>query len=91
VTLFYGVLDARNFLLRNGSSYIGNIEQGLREWMEEHEYELVDRMQDSMSQMRCSDPGAFERAQYMCAVKDIGYVRCSGTPMTRKVEDWGPQ
>lgn len=78
-------------LLRNGTSHLRNIEQGLRGWMEEHEYESVDQMQGSMSQMRCSDPSAFERAQYMRAVKDIGYVRWSGTPMTRKVEDWGPQ
>jgi len=39
--------------------------RGLREWMTEHEYESVDQMQGSMSQLRCADPGAFERAQYI--------------------------
>jgi dihydroorotate dehydrogenase (fumarate) len=38
------------------------------EWMEEHDYESVRQMQGSMSQKYCSDPNAFERAQYMRAV-----------------------
>jgi hypothetical protein len=28
-----------------------------------------------MSQLRCSDPGAFERAQYMRAVKGLQHVQ----------------
>lgn len=78
-------------LLRNGTSYLRNIEQGLREWMEEGEYESVEQMRGSMSQLRCADPSAFERAQYMRAVKDLGYIRWSGAPAVRKVEDCGPQ
>jgi len=35
-------------------------------------------MQGSMSQLRCSDPGAFERAQYMRAVKGIEHVVLTG-------------
>jgi len=61
-------------LLRNGIGYLRNIEQGVREWMEEHEYESVHQMQGSMSQLRCPDPGAFERAQYMRAVKGLQHV-----------------
>jgi dihydroorotate dehydrogenase (fumarate) len=67
-------------LLRHGVSHLGKVEQGLREWMEEHEYESVDQMQGSMSQLRCTDPSAFERAQYMRAVKDLEFIRWSGTP-----------
>jgi dihydroorotate dehydrogenase (fumarate) len=78
-------------LLRKGPDYLRVIERDLREWMEEHEYESVDQMQGSMSQLRCSDPGAFERAQYMRAVKDSAYIqRVQGTAI-RKVEDWGPE
>ena len=61
-------------LLRNGIGYLRNIDQGVREWMEEHEYESVHQMQGSMSQLRCPDPGAFERAQYMKAVKGLQHV-----------------
>jgi dihydroorotate dehydrogenase (fumarate) len=58
-------------LLRNGIGCLRHIEQGVLEWMEEHEYESVQQLQGSMSQLRCPDPGAFERAQYMRAVKGL--------------------
>jgi dihydroorotate dehydrogenase (fumarate) len=61
-------------LLRNGISHLRQIEDGVREWMEDHEYESVHQMQGSMSQIRCPDPGAFERAQYMRAVKGMQHV-----------------
>ncbi len=65
-------------LLRNGIGYLRHVEQGLREWMEDHEYESVHQMQGSMSQIRCPDPGAFERAQYMRAVKGLQHVLVTG-------------
>jgi dihydroorotate dehydrogenase (fumarate) len=62
-------------LLRNGINHFRHLERGLREWMEAHEYDSVHQMRGSMSQMRCPDPSAFERAQYMRAVKDLACVR----------------
>jgi dihydroorotate dehydrogenase (fumarate) len=56
-------------LIRNGINHLRSIEQGVRQWMEAHEYESVQQMKGSMSQIRCADPSAFERAQYMRAVK----------------------
>ena len=61
-------------LLRNGISHLQHIERGLLEWMEKHEYESVQLMKGSMSQIRCPNPSAFERAQYMKAVKSIQHV-----------------
>ena len=61
-------------LLRNGVNHLRSIEQGIRQWMESHEYDSVKQMKGSMSQLRCSDPSAFERAQYMRAVKGIEHV-----------------
>ena len=61
-------------LLRNGINHLRSIEQGVRQWMEAHEYESVQQMQGSMSQKNCADPSAFERAQYMRAVKGIQHV-----------------
>jgi len=61
-------------LLRNGISHLRYIEDGVRDWMEQHEYESVQQMKGSMSQLRCPDPSAFERAQYMKAVKGIQHV-----------------
>jgi dihydroorotate dehydrogenase (fumarate) len=56
-------------LLRHGITQIRVIEQGMREWMEEHEYESVRQMQGSMSQQSCANPSEFERAQYMHALQ----------------------
>jgi dihydroorotate dehydrogenase (fumarate) len=65
-------------LLRHGIGHLRHVEQGVREWMEGHEYESVHQMQGSMSQLRCPDPGAFERAQYMRAVKGMEHVLVPG-------------
>ncbi len=62
-------------LLLHGVSHLAQVEKGIRQWMEEHEYESVQQMQGSMSQLRCSDPAAFERAQYMRAVKGLHHVQ----------------
>jgi dihydroorotate dehydrogenase (fumarate) len=55
-------------LLKHGIEHIRVIEQEMRQWMTEHEYESVHQMQGSMSQIHCADPSAFERAQYMRAL-----------------------
>jgi len=65
-------------LMRHGINHLRHVERELREWMEEHEYESVKQMQGSMSQVRCSDPGAFERAQYMRAVKGMTHIHMAG-------------
>ena len=55
-------------LLRRGIKYIRVLEQEIRDWMEQHEYESIEQLKGSMSQMNCPDPAAFERAQYMKAL-----------------------
>jgi dihydroorotate dehydrogenase (fumarate) len=65
-------------LLRNGVNHLRHIERGLVDWMETHEYESVRQMQGSMSQQRCANPSAFERAQYMRAVKSLEHVMARG-------------
>jgi dihydroorotate dehydrogenase (fumarate) len=65
-------------LLRNGINQLRHMERGILEWMEQHEYESVKQMKGSMSQLRCADPSAFERAQYMRAVKSLQHVMLRG-------------
>ena len=72
------VTMACSALLRHGVGYLRQLESGIQEWLQTHEYESVRQMQGSMSQLRCPDPGAFERAQYMRAVKGLQYVRIAG-------------
>jgi dihydroorotate dehydrogenase (fumarate) len=62
-------------LLKNGVDQLRSLEEELRHWMATHEYESVGQMQGSMSQIRCHDSAAFERAQYMRAVKSLHHVR----------------
>ena len=52
-------------LLRNGINRLSEVLDVLRTWMTEHEYESVRQMQGSMSQLRVTEPTAFERANYM--------------------------
>jgi len=40
----------------------------MKQWMEAHEYDSVERMKGSMSQKAVAEPGAFERANYMKAL-----------------------
>jgi dihydroorotate dehydrogenase (fumarate) len=55
-------------LLKHGIGYGAELVEGLRSWMEEHEYESVKQMRGSLSMMHAEDPTAFERAQYMRAL-----------------------
>ncbi|MBI5685268.1 MAG: dihydroorotate dehydrogenase-like protein [Verrucomicrobia bacterium] len=55
-------------LLRYGIDRLRVIEKGMCEWMEKHEYDSVKQMQGSLSQIKCANPAAFERSQYMRAL-----------------------
>lgn len=59
------VLQVVSALLKNGPEHIGLLRDGLEGWMREHEYESLDQLRGSMSLLRCPDPEAFERANYM--------------------------
>ncbi|MBN1945388.1 MAG: dihydroorotate dehydrogenase-like protein [Bradymonadales bacterium] len=62
-------------LLKNGISHLASVKKELFEWLERHEYESVNQMQGSMSQARCPDPSAYERAQYMRALSSYAHRR----------------
>ncbi|BDU77690.1 dihydroorotate dehydrogenase-like protein [Mesoterricola sediminis] len=52
-------------LLKHGPERLTEVRDGLAAWMEEHEYESLDQMRGSMSLVKCPNPQAFERANYM--------------------------
>lgn len=52
-------------LLRHGPGRITEVLNGMKAWMEEHEYTSVEQMKGCMSQKSCPEPAAFERANYM--------------------------
>lgn len=55
-------------LMRHGIAHLRTVEREMIAWMEEHEYTSVAQMKGSLSQRRCADPSAYERAQYIRAV-----------------------
>ncbi len=64
-----------SILLREGHDHLRFVERQLEQWLADHEYHSVHQLQGSMSQLRCADPSAFERAQYMRAVKGTQFLR----------------
>jgi len=52
-------------LLKYGIDHLKDVQAYLLAWMEDHEYESIQQMQGSMARKSVSDPGAFERANYM--------------------------
>ena len=52
-------------LLMHGPHYVSEMLRGMLQWMEEHEYESIATMKGSMSHRHCSEPAAFERANYI--------------------------
>ena len=52
-------------LLENGPGHIKTIREEVAKWLEEHEYESLRQMQGSMSLMKCPDPNAFIRGNYI--------------------------
>ena len=56
-------------LLKKGPAHVGTILDGIQRWMSEREYASVQQMKGSLSQRACPDPAAFERANYMKALK----------------------
>jgi dihydroorotate dehydrogenase (fumarate) len=55
-------------LLRHGPGHLRTVLDEMTAWMREREYESVDQLRGSVSQMHAEDPSAFERAQYMRAL-----------------------
>jgi len=56
-------------LLRNGPAHVSALLAGVERWLAEREYESVEQMKGSLSQRACPEPDAFERANYMKALK----------------------
>ncbi|MDX6769737.1 MAG: dihydroorotate dehydrogenase-like protein [Elusimicrobiota bacterium] len=52
-------------LLRRGPARLGEVLADMTRWLEEKEYESVEQLKGSMSQLSCRDPEAFERANYI--------------------------
>ncbi len=52
-------------LLRHGPEHLGTVREELTTFLVEREYDSLQQMVGSMSLLRCPDPRALERANYM--------------------------
>ncbi len=59
------IANVASVLLERGPGAIGGLLAGVRQWMEDHEYESVSQMKGALSQRNVAEPAAFERANYM--------------------------
>ncbi len=56
-------------LLKEGPTHVRTVLAGIEAWMAERDYVSVQQMRGSLSQRACPDPAAFERSNYMKALK----------------------
>jgi dihydroorotate dehydrogenase (fumarate) len=52
-------------LFRHGPEHLRTVLEGVRTWLEEHEYASVDQLRGSVSQANVADPVAYARSNYM--------------------------
>jgi len=52
-------------LIQKGPDHLKVVLDGMKQWLEEHEYGSLKQMRGTMSLKKCPDPEAFERANYM--------------------------
>jgi dihydroorotate dehydrogenase (fumarate) len=56
-------------LLKKGPQHVAALLKGVEAWMAEREYKSVEQLKGSLSQVACPHPDAFERANYMKALR----------------------
>lgn len=59
------VVQVAATLLKNGIPYLSTMQLDMQNWMAEKGYESVADFRGKLSQQKCDDPFAFERAQYV--------------------------
>ncbi|HEU4355137.1 MAG TPA: dihydroorotate dehydrogenase-like protein, partial [Actinomycetota bacterium] len=52
-------------LFRNGPEHVTTVIEGIRSWLEDHEYGSVEQAKGSVSQRNVADPASFARSNYM--------------------------
>lgn len=52
-------------LFRSGPEHVTTVIEGIRSWLDEHEYGSVEQAKGSVSQRNVADPASFARSNYM--------------------------
>jgi len=59
------VVQLASALVKNGVPYIGKMRQGMEEWLDRRGHARLSEVRGTLSQKSVSDPGSYERAQYV--------------------------
>ncbi len=62
------VVEVASVLYRKGVQVLGDLRQEVEKWMVENNQPSIESLRGSLSQLRCSDPAAFARANYTRAI-----------------------
>ena len=62
-------------LIRNGSTRIREVVDGIHAWLDEREYDSVEQAKGSVSRRAIADPVAYERGNYMKALTSFSTPR----------------
>jgi dihydroorotate dehydrogenase (fumarate) len=62
------VVQIASVLYRNGVQSLGEMRQEVETWMLANNYASLEHLRGSLSQLHCSDPAAFVRANYTRAI-----------------------
>ena len=57
-------------LLQHGPEYLTTVLDGITQWMQDNEYESVEQLKGSVSQVHATQPVAYERANYMSLLQN---------------------
>ena len=59
------VVQLASALMKNGVPHLGKVLAGIEEWVDRRGHSSLAEIRGTLSQKAISDPGAFERAQYV--------------------------
>jgi dihydroorotate dehydrogenase (fumarate) len=59
------VVQLASTLVKNGIPHLGKVLQGVEEWLDRRGHSNLEEVRGTLSQQAVTDPGSFERAQYV--------------------------
>jgi dihydroorotate dehydrogenase (fumarate) len=68
------VVMTTSSLLRHGAGFIGQLRDGLSDWLLQRDYGQVDDVRGCMSLDRVPDASAYERANYIRILEEFEYA-----------------
>jgi dihydroorotate dehydrogenase (fumarate) len=65
------VVMVASMLYRNGVEGLRTLVDGVQYWLDSNEFQSLDQARGTLSQCKCPDPAAYERANYTRALSSF--------------------